>query len=94
MCSVSGKALRKRVDTKLEFAELADRALRRRRAKEQCVPPYVIFSDKSLKSVAMLHPANRAAFLQVHGVGDRQAHIYAEGFPHHIARLETSRCPE
>ncbi|MFW5685373.1 MAG: DNA helicase RecQ [Spirochaetota bacterium] len=70
------------------------RSLRRRLAKEQSVPPYVIFSDKSLKSMAMLRPANRAAFLQVHGVGDRKADLYGERFLNHIAQFETSGCPE
>ena len=71
------------------------RALRRRLAREQSVPPYVIFSDKSLKAMAGLRPANRAALLQVHGVGDRKADLYGELFLSRIREFEASgECPE
>ena len=45
------------------------KALRMRLAKERRVPPYVIFSDKSLIDMAQLRPRNEDEFALVHGVG-------------------------
>jgi ATP-dependent DNA helicase RecQ len=40
-----------------------------RLAKEKRVPPYVIFSDKSLIDMAQLRPRDDSEFGMVHGVG-------------------------
>jgi ATP-dependent DNA helicase RecQ len=56
------------------------RALRRRFAREQGVPPYVVFSDKSLKSMVRLCPSTPEAFLGVNGVGDAKAARYGDAF--------------
>lgn len=48
------------------------RGLRTRIARERGVPPYVIFSDASLRDMAARRPANRMQFLEVHGVGDKK----------------------
>jgi ATP-dependent DNA helicase RecQ len=45
------------------------KALRMRLAKEKRVPPYVIFSDKSLIDMAQLRPRDDSEFGMVHGVG-------------------------
>jgi len=45
------------------------KALRMRLAKEKRVPPYVIFSDKSLIDMAQLRPRDESEFGMVHGVG-------------------------
>jgi ATP-dependent DNA helicase RecQ len=45
------------------------KALRMRLAKEKRVPPYVIFSDKSLIDMAQLRPRDDGEFGMVHGVG-------------------------
>jgi ATP-dependent DNA helicase RecQ len=45
------------------------KALRMRLAKERRVPPYVIFSDKSLIDMAQLRPRDESEFGMVHGVG-------------------------
>ncbi len=57
------------VDTAL-FDKL--RALRTRIARERGVPPYVIFSDASLRAMAREQPRSDAALLQVHGVGEKK----------------------
>lgn len=49
------------------FARL--RALRRELAAARRVPPYVIFSDRSLKEMALLRPTTLSAMAQIHGVG-------------------------
>jgi ATP-dependent DNA helicase RecQ len=48
---------------------VALKALRMRLAKEKRVPPYVIFSDKSLIDMAQLRPRDDSEFGMVHGVG-------------------------
>jgi ATP-dependent DNA helicase RecQ len=56
------------------------RALRRRIADERRVPPYLIFSDASLRDMARLRPRTPAAFLEVKGVGEWKAAEFGERF--------------
>ncbi|MFW5842943.1 MAG: DNA helicase RecQ [Spirochaetota bacterium] len=56
------------------------RELRRDMARRREVPPYVIFSDKSLRSMAKNRPTDRAAFLRCHGVGERKLEEYGPDF--------------
>ena len=56
------------------------RALRRRLAEEQGVPPYVIFHDRVLVEFSQGRPATRAALLQVSGVGQAKLERYGEVF--------------
>ncbi len=58
-------------------------ALKRRRitlAKEQGVPAYVIFADRSLLEMARLRPRTREDLRQVHGVGEAKLKQYGEIF--------------
>ncbi len=48
------------------------RALRKRLADEQGVPPYVIFADATLRALAQQRPQSRASFGQIPGVGARK----------------------
>jgi ATP-dependent DNA helicase RecQ len=48
------------------------RALRRTMAEERGIPPYLIFSDASLREMARERPATEEAFLQIKGVGLRK----------------------
>jgi ATP-dependent DNA helicase RecQ len=45
------------------------KALRMQLARERRVPPYVIFSDRSLIDMAQLRPRDESEFGMVHGVG-------------------------
>ena len=56
------------------------RALRRRIADERGVPPYLIFSDASLREMARLRPRTPTAFLEVKGVGEWKAAEFGERF--------------
>jgi ATP-dependent DNA helicase RecQ len=56
------------------------RSLRRRIADERGVPPYLIFSDASLRDMARLRPRTPAAFLEVKGVGEWKAAEFGERF--------------
>ena len=52
------------------------RALRRRLADEQRVPPYVVFHDTTLAEIAARRPANLAALADVPGVGEKKLARY------------------
>lgn len=45
------------------------RALRLELAKEEGVPPFMIFSDSALKEMAQVLPDSQSQFLQISGVG-------------------------
>jgi len=49
------------------------RALRRDLARERGVPPYVVFNDRTLASMAARKPANEAELLAIRGVGEKKA---------------------
>jgi len=61
------------------------RELRTALARERNVPPYVIFSDASLRDMARLRPASEAEFLRVHGVGEKKLADLGEAFLECIA---------
>ncbi len=60
------------------FLEL--RALRRRLAEEEGVPPYVIFSDATLHDMVEQRPTTEAGLLGVRGVGRVKAERYGAAF--------------
>ncbi|XKH36048.1 HRDC domain-containing protein [Azospirillum doebereinerae] len=49
-------------------------------AKEQSVPPYVIFHDSTLLEMVNQRPRNREAFAHLPGVGARKLERYADAF--------------
>ncbi|MFO8100232.1 MAG: RecQ family ATP-dependent DNA helicase, partial [Salinibacter sp.] len=49
-------------------------------AKEQEVPPYVIFNDKTLRAMVEHRPTTLDAFRRLHGVGDVKRDRYGEAF--------------
>ena len=54
------------------------RALRRRLADEQQVPPYVVFHDATLRTIAATRPTDMAALLAIAGIGAAKAERYGE----------------
>ena len=54
------------------------RALRRRLADEQQVPPYVVFHDATLRTIAATRPDTTAALLAIPGIGAAKADRYGE----------------
>lgn len=56
------------------------RALRRNLAEEARVPPYVIFSDATLREMAARCPETRAQMLAVKGVGEVKYEKFGEAF--------------
>ena len=56
------------------------RDLRRELAKQQGVPPYVIFHDATLREMAATKPHDRHALSEISGVGARKLEDYGEAF--------------
>jgi ATP-dependent DNA helicase RecQ len=48
------------------------RQLRKRLADERQVPPYIVFSDVTLRQMARLYPANELEFMRISGVGEKK----------------------
>ncbi len=60
------------------FQEL--RALRLDIAREIGKPPYIVFSDKTLRDMARLKPTTESQFMEVNGVGQNKLALYGERF--------------
>ncbi len=54
-------------------------------AKEEAMPPYIIFSDKTLIDMCAKTPGNQAEMLAVSGVGENKYQKYGERFIQEIA---------
>ncbi len=49
-------------------------------AKQQNVPPYVIFHDKTLREMAVFKPGSRSALMEISGMGERKMDRYGQIF--------------
>ncbi|OZU87100.1 DNA helicase RecQ [Virgibacillus indicus] len=56
------------------------RALRKQIADEKNVPPYVLFSDATLKELSRYFPVTREEMLEIKGVGEKKFEQYGEVF--------------
>ena len=56
------------------------RKLRAQIAKEEKVPPYIVFSDKTLAHMCIIKPVNKEEMLSVSGVGEFKYEKYGERF--------------
>ncbi|WP_138263764.1 DNA helicase RecQ [[Clostridium] hylemonae] len=63
------------------------RELRMEIAREEKVPPYLVFSDKTLVHMCVEKPADRAGMLSVSGVGEYKYEKYGERFLEEIQKL-------
>lgn len=61
------------------------RTLRMEIAREEKVPPYIVFSDKTLTHMCILKPKTKAEMMSVSGVGEFKFEKYGERFLHCIA---------
>ncbi len=67
------------------------RGLRKSLADEAGVPPFVIFSDKSLSEMAAYQPLDGHAFLQIGGVGQHKLERYGAEFMAEIENYITGK---
>src|SRR5699024_3791579 len=56
------------------------RELRKKVAKEKNVPPYVLFSDATLKDLCRYFPQTKEEILQIKGIGMKKYDQYGEIF--------------
>ena len=71
------------------FSSKDSGACRKSLAQKQGVPPYIIFSDRTLREMAGRFPTTPEAMRRIHGVGDRKLDRYGELFTEEIeAHLE------
>jgi ATP-dependent DNA helicase RecQ len=61
------------------------RRLRKRLADERGVPPYIVFSDVSLRQMARYHPKNEEEFARINGVGEQKLRRFGKKFISEIA---------
>lgn len=64
------------------------RALRRELAQEAGVPPFVVFSDKTLQDMVSKMPTTDEAFLEVNGVGLTKLERYGQPFLNEIKEFQ------
>ncbi len=68
---------------------------RLRLARARDVPPYVVFSDKTLRAIAAAQPTTPAAFLRCPGVGERKLEAYGGDFLRAVREYAAGGgCPE
>ena len=60
--------------------------LRKKVAKENGVPPFVVFQDPSLEDMTLKYPTNLQEMSNVHGVGEGKAKKFGKEFVELIAR--------
>ena len=68
------------------------RALRRTVAQEENIPPYLVFSDKTLVDMCVKKPRDREQMLGVSGVGSFKLDKYADRFLESIRRILDENC--
>ncbi|GAA0180588.1 DNA helicase RecQ [Clostridium sediminicola] len=69
----------KRLSTDNELFELL-RSLRKEISSKENVPPYIVFSDASLKEMSTYMPTNKIEMLNVKGVGNAKFERYGQDF--------------
>lgn len=68
------------------YSRLSD--LRKQIAMDQNVPPFIIFTNATLKDMAAKAPRTRAQMLRVAGVGEGKMQRYGDAFLREIAAYE------
>jgi len=66
------------------------RTLRKEIATANKVPPYVVFSDKTLKELSNTMPTDKESMLEVHGIGAVKFERYGEAFLELIKEIENA----
>ena len=83
------KKTKQKVTEEVKYPELFQR-LRQKRyqmAQEKKVPPYVIFSDKTLRQMSTYLPVTKEEMLSINGVGSSKYEKYGEAFSEEIQKF-------
>ncbi|MEQ8238066.1 MAG: RQC domain-containing protein, partial [Cyclobacteriaceae bacterium] len=80
--SIANKTKAKEENRSYQTGELFEelRQLRLQISKEERIPPYLVFSDKTLRDIENTLPMNEDEFLTVNGVGKRKLEVYGDRF--------------
>jgi ATP-dependent DNA helicase RecQ len=62
------------------------RALRRKLADREAIPPYIVMSDKTLQELALVHPVTLEGFGEISGIGEYKKNRYGKDFVEVIKR--------
>ncbi len=88
---IGAKAKKKLSETELSSSDLELfeqlRHVRKELADAKGVPPFVIFSDKSLVEMALVRPVDSQTFLTIHGVGLAKCGQYGDPFMNAVKRF-------
>ena len=82
----SAKSGKQKVTDEVKYPLLFER-LRQKRykmAQEAKVPPYIIFSDKTLHQMSTYLPVTKEEMLSINGVGNSKYEKYGEAFAEEI----------
>ena len=88
--TVSGRILQQELSSQDQSLFEILRVLRSKLAKEQNVPPYVIFPDKTLIEMAIAKPVTKGQILGISGVGETKLSRYGELFLNEINHTLTN----
>lgn len=86
----AGSAGKKSVDYDQELFDQL-RVLRRALAEERAVPPYVVFSDKTLQDMSRFYPQSQASMAKIFGVGKEKLTMFGEVFAKAVASYAEAR---
>jgi len=77
------RAPKRRADGEIECDEAlfeSLRSLRKEMADDRGVPPYIVFSDVSLRQMARYYPQNAEEFSHINGVGEKKLKEFGDPF--------------
>ncbi len=82
----SGKTVIRSADeTEKLFSAL--KSMRLRLAREQSLPPYIVFSDSTLKDICRVKPVTEESLLDVNGIGKQKAEKYGRAVIETVSRV-------
>ena len=79
------------LDYNTELFEIL-RSVRKEIAKQNGIPPFIVFADTSLKEMSTLFPTTENAFLNISGVGDTKLKMYGKVFLNETLKTPQRAC--
>ncbi|MCM2980255.1 DNA helicase RecQ [Niallia circulans] len=64
------------------------RGIRKQLAEEENVPPFVVFSDQTLRNISMVMPTSHEDFREIKGIGDHKLQKYGDVIIEHILAFQ------
>ncbi|MER2061224.1 MAG: RQC domain-containing protein, partial [Niallia sp.] len=67
------------------------RSIRKQLAEAENVPPFVVFSDQTLRSISLTMPVTHEEFREIKGIGDHKLQKYGDIMIEHIIKFKTNQ---